>query len=308
MKELTTIATDALVLSGTTVAFENLTLKLRAGSPADTQTCGEICHAAFQTISQQHGFPPDFAAAEMAQGMMSMLFSRPDIYAVVAEIDGQIVGSNFLWEAGTIAGVGPISVAPKVQNASLGKQLMQAVLDRAKQRQFAGVRLVQAAFHNRSLSLYTKLGFEVQEPLANIQGQVLGLEMPGYPVRPATSEDLAACNRLCQKIHGFDRSGEIAGAIQQGTATLVEHDNRITGYATSIGFFGHAVGEGNEDLKALIGAAKSFDGPGFLLPTRNSQLFRWCLQQGLRVVQPMTLMSLGFYHQPAGAFLPSIIF
>jgi len=37
---------------------------------------------------------------------------------------------------------------------------MEAVLERAKQRGFAGVRLVQAAFHNRSLSLYTKLGFD----------------------------------------------------------------------------------------------------------------------------------------------------
>lgn len=75
-----------------------------------------------------------------------------------------------------------------------------------------------------------------------------------------------------------------------------------------IGFFGHAIGEGNEDLKALIGAAPSFLGPGFLLPTRNSELLRWCLSKGLRVVQPMTLMSLGLYSEPAGAFLPSIIY
>jgi predicted N-acetyltransferase YhbS len=290
----------------TTIA--DLTLKLRAGSPADAQTCGAICYEAFKTISAQHGFPPDLPNVEMTQGFMSMLFDRPDIYAVVAEMGGQIVGSNFLWEEANIAGVGPISVDLTIQNATVGKQLMQAVLDRAKQQQFAGVRLVQAAFHNRSLSLYTKLGFDVQEPLANIQGQALELEIPGYPVRLATVADLAACNRLCQQVHGFDRGRELAGAIEQGTATLVEHEHRMTGYATSIGFFGHAVGETNEDLQALIGAAKSFEGSGFLLPTRNSQLFRWCLDQGLRVVQPMTLMSLGFYDQPAGAFLASILF
>jgi predicted N-acetyltransferase YhbS len=281
MKQLTTVG--------------DLTLKLRAGTPADVQTCGEICYEAFKTISDRHGFPPDLPNVEMTQGFMSMLFDRADIYAVVAEMGGQIVGSNFLWEESNIAGVGPISVDLTVQNATVGKQLMLAVLDRAKQQQFAGVRLVQAAFHNRSLSLYTKLGFDVQEPLANIQGQSLEIEIPGYPVRLATVEDLAACNRLCQQMHGFDRGRELAGAIAQGTATVVEHDDLITGYATSIGFFGHAVGKTNEDLQALIGAAKSFEGPGFLLPTRNSQIFRWCLQQGLRVVQPMTLMSLGFY-------------
>jgi hypothetical protein len=36
-------------------------------------------------------------------------------------------------------------------------------------------------------------------------------------------------------------------------------------------------------LKALISAAKEFCGPGFLLPTRNGELFRWCLGDGLRV-------------------------
>ena len=29
---------------------------------------------------------------------------------------------------------------------------------------------------------------------------------------------------------------------------------------------------------------------------------------GLRIVQPMTLMSLGEYREPQGAFLPSILY
>lgn len=110
------------------------------------------------------------------------------------------------------------------------------------------------------------------------------------------------------KVHGHDRRGELLDAIKQGTATLVEHGGRITGYATPVAFFGHAVGETNEELKALIGAAPAFPGPGFLLPTRNGELFRWCLDHGLRVVQPVTLMSVGLYNEPAGAFLPSVLY
>ncbi len=68
----------------------------------------------------------------------------------------------------------------------------------------------------------------------------------------------------------------------------------------------NAVDEGDKDLKALIGAATAFPGPGFLLPTRNSNVLRWCLGHGLRVVQPMTLMSMGVYNEPAGAWLPWI--
>ena len=62
------------------------------------------------------------------------------------------------------------------------------------------------------------------------------------------------------------------------------------------------------DLQALIGAAESFGGPGILVPARNAELFRWCLENGLRVVEPMTLMTLGLYNEPAGAYLPSILF
>jgi hypothetical protein len=109
-------------------------------------------------------------------------------------------------------------------------------------------------------------------------------------------------------VHGHNRAGELRDAIAQGFATIVEHDRRITGYATIIGFFGHVVGETNEDVKALIGAAKEFAGPGFLLPTRNGDLFRWCLNNGLQITQPMTLMSKGLYNEPAGAFLPSILY
>jgi GNAT superfamily N-acetyltransferase len=236
------------------------------------------------------------------------MLSRPYVYSVIAEIDGRIVGSNFLWEIGSIAGVGPITVDPEVQNGSIGRRLMENVLDRAERERFAGVRLVQSAYHNRSLSLYAKLGFEVREPLVNLQGPALGFKVQGYSVRLANERDLDACNDLCKRIHGNDREEELLDAIKQGTATVAEHAGRITGYATLIGFFGHAVGESNEDLKALIATAKTFAGPGFLLPSRNGELFRWCLEKGLRVVQPMTLMSLGLYNEPKGAFLPSVLF
>jgi GNAT superfamily N-acetyltransferase len=285
-----------------------MNIRLRAGSPADAEPCGSICYEAFNTIAGQHNFPKDFPDPEVAVGFLSQLFSRGDIYSVVAEVEGRVVGSNFLWEHSIIAGVGPITVDPSLQNAAVGRRLMEDVMRRAQDRRFAGVRLVQAAYHNRSLSLYTKLGFDTREPLSVIQGPPLGLELPGYSVRLATEGDLEACNRLCLGVHGHERGAELLDAIRQGAATVAERAGRVAGYATMIGFFGHAVGESDEDLKALIGSATAFPGPGFLLPTRNSDLLRWCLGAGLRIVQPMTLMSTGLYNEPTGAFLPSIIY
>src|SRR4029453_6211383 len=101
-----------------------------------------------------------------------------------------------------------------------------------------------------------------------VEGAPVPASIPGYAVRQATEGDLAACNRVCTHVHGHDRSGELLDAITQATLFVLEQDGHITGYATAVGFFAHAVGEGNEELKALIGAATAYLGPGFLLPTR----------------------------------------
>ena len=240
--------------------------------------------------------------------MVRRMLSHPGFYSVVAEMDGRVVGSNFLDVRNTIAGVGPITIDPGAQNQAVGRRLMENVHAHARDKSVPGVRLVQSGFHMRSLSLYAKLGYDVREPLACMQGAPMNLSVPGYTVRAATESDLDACNRVCRQIHGHDRGGELLDAIKQETATIVEHGGRVTGYATVVGFFGHAVGESNKELQALIGAAKTFAGPGFLLPTRNTNLLRWCLQHGLRVTQPMTLMSLGLYNEPTGAFLPSVLY
>ena len=211
-------------------------LVLRAGKADDAEACGSICYKAFKTIADQHNFPPDFPAPDVAVELASQLLSRKDVYSVVAEGDGRVVGSNFLWENSVIASVGPTTVDPAVQNAAVGKRLMEDVMQRAHNRSFDGIRLVQAAYHHRSLSLYTKLGFDVREPLLTLQGPAIGLEIPAYAVRLAKEEDLDACNQLCIKIHGHDRGQELFDAVKDGTATVVEQNAEITGYATMIGF------------------------------------------------------------------------
>ena len=283
-------------------------ITIRQATPADARAAGVICHQAFHHINTAHNFPPDIPSPDAGIGLMTMMFSHPGFYCVVAESGGRIIGSNCLDERSPIAGVGPITVDPVAQNAGAGRKLMDAVIERSQERKFAGARLLQAAFHNRSLSLYTKLGFDTREPISTMSGPPLRKTMDGFHVRPALKADLEACNRVSRKIHGHDRGGELADAIEQGTARVVEREGRVTGYTSSLGFFGHSMGETVDDLKALISAADAFAGPGILVPTRNAALFRWCLENGLRVVHPMTLMSMGMYQEPAGSFLPSVLY
>ncbi len=287
---------------------EEAEILVRVATPRDSVVCGPICFAAFSAINAAHNFPCDFPSADACTGMLSRVFSSPGIYSVVAELHGRVVGSNAIDERASIYGVGPISIDPEVQNRRVGRKLMQAVLNHAQERGASGVRLVQAAFHSRSFSLYASLGFDVREPLVCMQGRTADRSMAGCKVRAATAADVAACNSLACRIHGFMRDVELAVAIERGTALVVERDGRITGYSSHLGFFGHATTESNLDLQALIAGAESIAGPGILVPSRNAELLRWCLQQGLRVVQPMTLMSMGLYSEPSGAWAPSILF
>jgi predicted N-acetyltransferase YhbS len=284
------------------------TICLRPGRPTDAKACGRICYEAFGAIARQHNFPPDFPSVEVAADLMTMLLTHPRFFSVVAESGGEVVGSNFLDERSTVAGLGPITVDPKAQNRRIGRTLMQAALNRATERRCPGVRLLQTAYHTRSLALYTTLGFHPRESIACMQGAALRAALPGHEVRRAVAADLEACNRVCAAVHGHDRGGEVLDAITQGTATVVEHENRVTGYATDLAFFAHAVGETTRDLMALIGAAAAFGGPGILVPVRNAALFQWCLAHELRVVQVMTLMTIGLYNEPAGAYLPSVLY
>jgi N-acetylglutamate synthase-like GNAT family acetyltransferase len=281
---------------------------IRRAQSRDIDSCGLICYDAFTTLNKHHNFPPDFPSPDAAKQVISMMFSHPGFFCVVAEQDGKIVGSNCMDERSAIAGIGPITIAPSAQNGGVGRQLMMAVIDRAAERRFPGVRLVQAAFHNRSMSLYAKLGFNIREPLVVMQGPPIDLIPHGYSIRSAEADDLEACNALCRRVHGHDRSGEMSDAIAQGVGRVVERDGRITACASIVGFFGHAVAENTSDLQALLGGVDEFVGPGLLLPTRNTGLFRWCLNHGLHVVEPMTLMTIGLYNEPTGAFLPSILY
>jgi len=282
-------------------------IEYRSATVRDAERLGTIAYEAFYKISTEHNFPPDFPSAEVGIGLAKMLLGRNDVFSVVAE-NGKILGSNFLWEGDEIDGVGPITIDPAEQDSSTGRELMERVIKRSTDNGKAGIRLVQAAYHNRSLALYTKLGFDVVEPLSAINGEPFNVEIAGRNVRALGSKDIDAANKLCIAAHGISRKNEIAGAAEAGTALVVEYDGGLSAYATGLGFFGHAVAKTNDDLKALIGSGTQIAGPGFLLPTRNGNLLRWCFENGLRIVMPMSLMSKGYYQTPRTPFLPSILY
>lgn len=288
-----------------------MSLKFRPGNRDDAYKVGTIISNAFSTIAQKHGFPSDFPSIDIAKDAAMSLLSNPNFYSVIAEEDSEVIGINFLDErSNKVAGIGPLAVDPKSQNKGVGRQLMIDTMQRARDKKFAGMRLLQASYHNRSLALYASLGFETREPISTMQGEPIQAAILGRTVRTASIEDIDYCNDICKQIHGHDRNGEIIDSIQQGKAKVVIHSGKITGYTCGLDFFNHSVGLTNDDLKVLIASVATdngnYGGSGILIPTRNTQLFHWCLNNGLKLVQQLLLMTVGMYNEPAGSYMPSI--
>jgi predicted N-acetyltransferase YhbS len=287
-----------------------MNIKIRLMTREDVEACGRICFKAFKNLADRHHFPPDFPSPEFSVQIAASFFANPLIYSIVAENeDGEIVGSNYLWEYDTIRAVGPVSVDPDKQAKGAGRVLMEAVLERGAGS--AGIRLVQDAFNTASMSLYAKLGFDVKEPLVMIAGLVSGDVPAGVEVRPIREEDVGQCAELCRKTLGVERTNELKNTPPILTSFVAVRDGRVTAYASAPHFWAlnYAVAESEEDMQAVLTGAGNLGGAqpiSFLLPTRQANLFRWCLKQGMRVIKPSTLMSTGGYEEPRGCFLPSV--
>ena len=285
-----------------------MTIQIRPMRQEDVELCGRICFEAFKGIADKHNFPWDFPTPELGIQFTEAFFASPQVFSVVAESDGKVIGSNHLWEYDEVRAVGPITVDTNAQAKGAGRMLMQAVIDRGKGSK--SIRLVQDSFNSTSLSLYTSLGFDVREPLVLMEGVVKGDVPAGTEVRKLQESDLAQCAELCRSTIGFDRTGEVRANPPFLTSFVATRNGKVVAYATAPHFWplNHAVAESEEDLQALLaGACSQGEGPlSMLFPIRQAGLFRWLLKHGMRVVKPMNLMSLGQYDDPKKVYLPSV--
>jgi GNAT superfamily N-acetyltransferase len=285
------------------------TVTLREIAPEDVKECARICFEAFGGIDDYHRFPRDFPSIEFAEGLMHAFVGSPSTWGVVAEVDGRVVGSSFLHEADPIAGVGPISVDPDHQSSGVGRKLMEAMVERGKEA--PGTRLLQDSFNMLSLGLYASLGFEEREPVVVMSGKPTSGPAEGIEVRPLRETDLDECEALCKKVHGFERTNELRGAMHAFAPFVALRDGRVSAYATTLTFWpmAHGVADTDEDMQALLrGVAAAVDDPLAMLVPLRSALFHWCLDEGLRSLKPMNLMTLGAYQEPRGSWFSSVLY
>src|SRR6266851_32204 len=89
-------------------------------------------------------------------------FAAEHVASFAAEVDGELVGSNFVTKWGSVGFFGPLTVCPDRQTQGIGKNLVEAVssqLDAWGTRHAGLFTFPQSAMH---LALYQKFGFHAR--------------------------------------------------------------------------------------------------------------------------------------------------
>ena len=284
-------------------------VELIPAKPEHASELGRICYEAFKDIADRHAFPPDVPSVQAGRAIVGMLAGRPDFYGVAAMVGGELAGSNFLSLTDEVAGVGPITIDCAYQGRDIGRKLMQAVIDYAREHSISRVRLMQDGFNMASLSLYASLGFDTRHAVAYMR--LAPASSADASVRPVEPRDLDALDALCQRNYRCSRKNELASATKAGMGPLArERDGRLTGYLIP-GIFGHGVAETEDDAIAIAGQAARL-GPPYrafcFCPLDQGSLFHAFLASGARTVKVMNLMTMGPYEAPQPVWMPSVMY
>lgn len=282
-------------------------LELIKPEPQHIPELARICFEAFKVVHERHGLLPDIATIDVATHFMEMLVTRGDFYGVVARVDGNLVGSNFISFTDPVSSVGPVTVDPSHDGRGIGRAMMNDVLARAKQKGVQQIRLLQDAFNTKSLSLYASVGFDTQAPVGLMMAKAATVSDP--TIRAASETDLSALDGLCRQIYKVSRQGELTAALKFGSPIFLrEREQRITGYLIP-GFLGHGIAEKEADALALIGeAARQVpqEHASFFCPLTSGEFFRAALKAGCRLRKVVNYMTLGPFPKPEGIWMPSI--
>ncbi len=279
--------------------------------PEQAQEVGTLVHEAFLDIAERHNFPPAYATPQIPSLVIRLIAQTEGWESYLLTEGDRPIACNFGDERDEIVGVGPVAVAVDQQGRGLGRRVMEALLERADERGFRSVRLIQSAYNMQSFSLYHKLGFNVTEALALVQGRPPEDASPHGTTRDYGAADVDACDRLHHEVMGYGRRNDLEAMARFAPPVVIERDGAVAGYLTR--FPGeevtvtHGVARDEQALRDLIiGTARAASEQLVLfIPTSQAATLRWALANGFRLRELNTYMVRGEYEPPSGAWIPA---
>jgi predicted N-acetyltransferase YhbS len=166
--------------------------------------------------------------------------------AFAAEVDGELVGSNFATDWGSVGFFGPLSVRPDLWDKGIGARLVEPAMERFAEWEIEHAGLFTWSHSPKHSYLYQKFGFSARFLTAIMSKSVVERLMVGedepesqWSRFSALSEKdredtLGACGELTGAIYdGLDVAGEIRAVASQdlGDTVLLRDDSGLAGLA-----------------------------------------------------------------------------
>ncbi|MBV8121795.1 MAG: GNAT family N-acetyltransferase [Alphaproteobacteria bacterium] len=210
---------------------------IRPMTESDLPAARRICHSAFGT---RFGAPdPEnfWSDRDYVYGR----FGAAHVASFTAELDGEVVGSNFATKWGSVGFFGPLTVRPDLWDRGIAQPLVRAVCDAFDGWGVSHAGLSTFPDSPKHIHLYGKFGFyprfltalmaapanpgDIQERLSRYS------ELPTGDRGPADT----ACREIADALYpGLDLTAEIGTLAARGfgdTLLLWETGNRLAGFA-----------------------------------------------------------------------------
>ncbi|NOX72798.1 MAG: GNAT family N-acetyltransferase [Alphaproteobacteria bacterium] len=197
-------------------------------------------HAVFQrAFGTQMGMenPQEY---QPDSGMVKTRFHRDPARALVAELNGQIVGSNFVTFWGSFGFFGPLTIDPDHWGKWIAQKLLVPSMEMLRARELRLIGLYTFADSPKHIALYRKFGFWPRFLTAILSKRVIGREtLPEYRLFSSLTTDaqaaaMTACRALCGEIYqGLDPGCEIGAVLDQslGETIFLYQNNSLEGFA-----------------------------------------------------------------------------
>jgi GNAT superfamily N-acetyltransferase len=227
----------------------------------DLDTADRIYRMAFGTLL---GLADPMTFGGDASYVRTRWFAHP-IAAFAAEVDGKLVGSNFVTNWGSVGLFGPLTVHPDMWGKGVAKRLLEPTVALLEEWGIKHAGLFTSAHSPKHIGLYQKFGYWPRFLTAimskEVNRTVTTLKWSKYSefAEDDRGECLDACRSLTNTVYpGLDLQWEIESVNKQGLADTIliwNDDDSLDGLAVC--HYGSASEAGSGVCHIKFGAARA---------------------------------------------------
>jgi predicted N-acetyltransferase YhbS len=199
--------------------------------------------------------------------------------AIGAEQDGQLIGSNFIADWGSVGFFGPLTVRPDLWDQHIASQLMDATMQLFADRALTSTGLFTFPHSAKHLGLYQKFGYLPQHLTAVMAKPVEASSKlrTGWFAVSAAGRDhdglIAACRALTDQVRdGLDLTREVVAVQTQGLGDTIVLTDDQGASAMAVCHVGQGTEAGSGACYVKFGAVR----PGRDAAERFEQLLDGC--------------------------------